>query len=44
VGSSGGDNGARGFVAAYNAATGKRVWQRWTVPAPGKVLLLWQRA
>jgi PQQ-dependent dehydrogenase (methanol/ethanol family) len=35
VGSSGGDNGARGFVAAYSAATGTRVWQRWTVPAPG---------
>jgi glucose dehydrogenase len=36
VGSSGGDNGARGFVAAYSATTGTRVWQRWTVPAPGQ--------
>jgi alcohol dehydrogenase (cytochrome c) len=35
VGSSGGDNGARGFVAAYSAATGQRVWQHWTVPAAG---------
>jgi alcohol dehydrogenase (cytochrome c) len=34
-GVSGGDEGARGFVAAYRADTGKRVWQFWTVPAPG---------
>jgi alcohol dehydrogenase (cytochrome c) len=37
-GVSGGDEGARGFVAAYRADTGKRVWQFWTVPAPGEPL------
>ncbi|MDA8345436.1 MAG: PQQ-binding-like beta-propeller repeat protein [Thermaerobacter sp.] len=35
VGSSGGDEGVRGFVAAYDAATGSRLWQFYTVPAPG---------
>jgi len=35
-GTSGGDEGARGFVAAFNAATGERVWQFWTMPAPGE--------
>jgi len=34
-GISGGDEGARGFLAAYSADTGKRVWQFWTIPAPG---------
>jgi alcohol dehydrogenase (cytochrome c) len=34
-GTSGGDEGVRGFVAAYSAATGKEVWRFWTVPAPG---------
>jgi alcohol dehydrogenase (cytochrome c) len=32
----GGDSGARGFVAAYDAATGKEVWRFWTVPLPGE--------
>src|SRR4249920_1921559 len=32
VGTSGGDSGVRGFVAAYDAATGKKKWQRWTIP------------
>ena len=36
TGTSGGDEGARGFVAALSAATGKRVWQFWTMPAPGE--------
>jgi len=36
TGTSGGDEGARGFVAAFSAATGKRVWQFWTMPAPGE--------
>lgn len=36
TGTSGGDEGARGFVAAFNAATGKRVWQFSTMPAPGE--------
>ena len=35
-GTSGGDEGARGFVAAFSAATGERVWQFWTMPAPGE--------
>ena len=34
-GTSGGDEGIRGFVSAYSAATGQRVWRFWTVPAPG---------
>ena len=32
----GGDLGARGFVAAYDASTGAEVWRRWTIPAPGE--------
>jgi len=36
TGTSGGDEGARGFVAAFSATTGKRVWQFWTMPAPGE--------
>jgi alcohol dehydrogenase (cytochrome c) len=35
-GVSGGDEGIRGFLAAFNAATGKEVWRFWTVPAPGE--------
>ena len=35
VGSSGAEQGVRGFVAAYDAKTGKQVWRFWTVPAPG---------
>src|SRR5438093_5010880 len=33
---SGGDEGIRGFLDAYRAATGERVWRFWTVPAPGE--------
>lgn len=36
VGTSGGDDAVRGFVAAYDAATGKEVWRFWTIPAPGE--------
>jgi alcohol dehydrogenase (cytochrome c) len=36
VGTSGGDDGVRGFVAAYDAETGKLAWQFWTIPAPGE--------
>src|SRR5438445_8622448 len=36
VGSSGGDSGVRGFVAAYDALTGKLKWRFWTIPAPGE--------
>lgn len=35
-GVSGGDEGIRGFVAAYDAATGKEAWRFWTVPARGE--------
>ena len=31
-GTSGGDEGDRGFVAAYNPSTGARVWRFWTLP------------
>jgi alcohol dehydrogenase (cytochrome c) len=36
VGTSGGDDGVRGFVAAYNAETGKQEWRFWTIPGPGE--------
>src|SRR6516162_1187156 len=36
VGTSGGDDGVRGFVAAYDAETGKEKWRFWTIPAPGE--------
>ncbi len=35
-GVAGGDQGVRGFLSAYNVATGERVWRFWTVPAPGE--------
>lgn len=35
-GTAGGDEGVRGFVAAYDQATGKEVWRFWTVPRPGQ--------
>jgi alcohol dehydrogenase (cytochrome c) len=36
VGTSGGDSGVRGFLAAFDALTGKKKWQRWTIPGPGE--------
>jgi len=36
VGTSGGDEGVRGFLAAYDQATGKEMWRFWTVPKPGE--------
>ena len=36
VGTSGGDDGVRGFLAAYDAITGKLVWRFWTIPGPGE--------
>jgi len=36
VGTSGGDDGVRGFVAAYDAMSGKLAWRFWTIPAPGE--------
>lgn len=35
VGSAGGDSGARGFVAAYEARTGRQVWRYYSVPERG---------
>ena len=34
-GTSGGDEGVRGFLAAYRATTGEQVWRFWTAPKPG---------
>jgi alcohol dehydrogenase (cytochrome c) len=36
VGTSGGDSGVRGFLAAYDAVTGKLKWRFWTIPGPGE--------
>ncbi len=36
VGTSGGDDGVRGFVAAFDADTGKLAWRFWTIPGPGE--------
>jgi alcohol dehydrogenase (cytochrome c) len=36
TGTSGGDEGVRGFVAAYDQATGKEVWRFWTTPLRGE--------
>jgi alcohol dehydrogenase (cytochrome c) len=35
-GVSGGDEGIRGFVAAFDRTSGKEVWRFWTVPKPGE--------
>jgi alcohol dehydrogenase (cytochrome c) len=35
-GISGGDDGVRGFLAAYEQSTGKEAWRFWTVPRPGE--------
>ena len=35
-GIAGGDEGVRGFVAAFDQATGKEVWRFWAVPARGE--------
>jgi PQQ-dependent dehydrogenase (methanol/ethanol family) len=32
IGASGGEFGVRGWIAAFDAATGKEVWRFWTVP------------
>jgi alcohol dehydrogenase (cytochrome c) len=36
VGSSGGETGVRGFVAAYDAQTGNEAWRTFTTAAPGE--------
>jgi glucose dehydrogenase len=36
VGTSGGELGIRGFIAALDARTGQEVWRTYTVPGPGE--------
>ena len=36
LGTSGGEFGVRGFVAAFDVETGKERWRTYTVPAPGE--------
>jgi alcohol dehydrogenase (cytochrome c) len=36
VGAAGGDRGVRDFIAALDGKTGKIVWQKYVVPAPGE--------
>src|SRR5262245_44676842 len=36
LGASGGELGVRGFLAAFDAETGKPLWKTYTVPAPGE--------
>ncbi len=36
VGMSGGEAGVRGFLDAYDAGTGERLWRFWAVPEPGE--------
>jgi len=35
-GISGGDEGVRGFLAAFDRGSGKEAWRFWTVPRPGE--------
>jgi alcohol dehydrogenase (cytochrome c) len=34
VGTSGGDDGVRGFLAAFDSQSGKERWRFWTIPGP----------
>ena len=36
VGTAGGEFGVRGFIAAYDARTGKEAWRFYTIPGPGE--------
>jgi alcohol dehydrogenase (cytochrome c) len=36
VGIAGAEGGIRGFLDAYDARTGDRLWRFWTIPAPGE--------
>ena len=36
AGTAGGEQGVRGFLAAYDQTTGKETWRFWTVPKPGE--------
>ncbi len=35
-GTSGGDEGVRGFISAYKASTGERLWRFWSAPLAGE--------
>ena len=36
VGTAGGEYGIRGFIAAYDAATGNEAWRFYTIPGKGE--------
>src|SRR5215472_4281734 len=36
VGAAGGDRGVRDWIAALDAATGKLIWRKYVIPAPGE--------
>jgi alcohol dehydrogenase (cytochrome c) len=36
AGTAGGEDGIRGFLAAWDQQTGKELWRFWTIPAPGE--------
>jgi alcohol dehydrogenase (cytochrome c) len=36
TGTAGGEEGARGVIAAFDQETGKEAWRFWTIPAPGE--------
>lgn len=36
AGTAGGEEGVRGFLAAYDQQTGREVWRFWTIPARGE--------
>ena len=36
IGASGGDRGVRDWMAALDAATGRLLWRKYTIPAPGE--------
>jgi alcohol dehydrogenase (cytochrome c) len=36
IGAAGGDRGVRDFIAALDGATGRMLWRKYTVPAPGE--------
>ncbi len=36
VGTGGGDMGVRGYIAAFDAKTGREVWRFYTIPGPGE--------
>ena len=38
AGVAGGEEGARGFLGAYQASTGEEAWRFWTIPKPGDKL------